>query len=1134
MLEVELLGPCRFVVDGEQIDLGTPKQTALAAAIAARFPAVVSRDRLIDDLWGERPPASVGSTFAGYLSNLRRSLEPARRSGEDPSVLVTRRPGYVLEVPPSAVDLVQFRSLVSEADQLEASSAIELIERALRLVKGPAMENARSTASLEALASRIDEEVVAAGTRRFELLVDNGLARPEEIQETIEEHPFREHLRALHARALYQQGRQADALRAVASAREMMAEELGLDPSPELRQLEIDLLEQATSLLPAPPDGVAAPQPSAEPVAVPVPASDPIFGREREMTVIHQALDDLAAGKGTLLLISGEIGTGKSHLLLQLLDEADRRGMTTGAGIYTAAAGRPPLSAWNDARRTIATKLGPRLAEITPPELLEAGLEFVGGDIQGDFSGSALYQVDRLHKFLDVMRASAWHMSQHERLVIALDDFHLADDVSFAAVESWGRAVENSAVLLVATYRELDLLDVPGCERWLRTITSAPRTRRISLAGLNERATGELAASLGVTLSRPELTQLHQRTDGNPLLVSQLGRLAVSEAAANPLAAELPRELLSVVRQRLSQTESGVIDVLTTASLAESSINPEIDAVVLDLDPDVVDDRMLQAVADGFLVHDPSVPGNYRFANALTREALASSIGPRRRARLHASLGDALVASDALDSEATIAAARHYCLGARSGTAQKGAELALLAGQQSIEASGYSTAYSIFTLGLDAMAFDASIDVGLKLELLRWRGLAGQAIGLGSTALTDQLDAFGIAKELDDPVAGAEVALAAREGSGTLRARLSWNPGPPSRAMLRDAAATLRSDPPDERPALLPDLLSACACDGLAGSSLDDANDMTELVALADEAVEIARSDCEPFLPDALIRRALSGWFTTAPAALLHMVDQAIEAAVEQDNLDIEMMARSLGCTLNIELADIEQAEQRLAVGNERVELARLSATRNSLVGLPATLLSVTGRPAEAEGLARGHLERAQAMGPYSADRFELAVVASRFLAGPIHADNLSELWPADVAERRPSLAAVSALLHVEAGLAEAARHELERFEHREHLRTETAPHNGLGWAAALATRAHLGDLDETAELYQRLSALAGRQIIPGFGAFYFLPVDYFLGLGAVTLSEHKLADEHFTRAVKWAEKVGSRQTIDRVEHVGS
>lgn len=1136
MIEVQLLGPFRVELDGHEVDLGTPKQVALAAALAVRSPAVVSRDRLIDDLWGEDPPSSAGSTFAGYLSNLRRAIEPNRSRGSEPTVIVTRRPGYVLEVPADAIDLHRFRALVARASSSASDGgAVEQLDDALALVRGPVLADVRGEFSMANIATQIDEEVLQARELRFELMVREGVARPAQIEAVVADHPLRERLRGLLARALYQDGRQAEALGALAETRAMMLEELGLEPGPELQSLETDILNHAPSLRPGrSPEPVAPINPNS--AGAPLEAhrqSDPVVGRGREMAMIAQAFDDLDDGRGTLMVISGDTGTGKSHLALQIVDEAKRRGAVTGSGIYTDAAGRPPLSAWNDARRAIADQLGDRLFEITPPELIVSALEFVGGDIRGTFTDEVLSSPEELQRFLDIMRSSAVHMSKHEKLVILLDDFHWADEVSLAAIESWGRGVEESAILLVVTYRHDEFLKLPNSARWLRAISGAPRTVRLDLGGLDERGVRDLAALCGLDgLTASQISELESRTGGNPLFVTHLCRLSV-ETGTPVLSANLPDEVLAVVKERLSQLSPDLVAVLATASLAESSISPEIDADVLELDPDDVDDRMLEAVAEGLVVHDTSTPGNYRFANALVRETLSTTIGPRRRARLHARLGEALLTRFPSDPTVTIAAARHFCLGARAGTAQKGAALALQAGQQSIESFGHSTAYSILSMGLHALTFEREPDPSQRLELLKWRGRAGQALGEHDGALSDLLEAFRLAMALDDPVAATEVALVVREGTGLLRATSSWNPGPTALSMLSDAIGGLRSKPETQasRPALLADVLSAQAADGIAGSSLSTP-DVAHLEALSSEAEGLVADHDGRVLSEVLLRRCFTTWLTTAPADQLNHLDRVVDVSVEHGHMEVELMARALACTAEIELGETERARERLAVGDERALRLGCPPSRNMLAGMPRVLLSATGRSVDAEASALGEIDGLRAAGPTLTDDLCTAVICSRFIRGDMEGALDEDMWSGLSLTNRPSTASTRALIYAEVGNLADARSALDVFEHRAHVQTETSRYTGLGWAAALAVRSLLGDVAEARELYERLSVMVGRLIIPGPGLFYVLPADFFLGLGALTLDLDAEAEGHFSTATKWAERVGSWETLKHIERV--
>ena len=256
-LEVRVLGPLQVLRDGHAVDLGPPRQRALLAVLVLSANEVVSTERLIDQLWGERPPASAPNMIQVYVSRLRKALGAGR--------LVTQKPGYLLRLDEGQLDAMRFAELVERADHLMADGAAgtakELLEEALGMSRGPPLadfsyesfaqgalarfENAR----LEALELRSDADLALG---RHARLVG-------ELEQRIADHPFRERLRGQLMLALYRSGRQAEALEAYRAARTTLVEELGIEPSPALQALEQAILAQDVELLgatgtPAPAD----------------------------------------------------------------------------------------------------------------------------------------------------------------------------------------------------------------------------------------------------------------------------------------------------------------------------------------------------------------------------------------------------------------------------------------------------------------------------------------------------------------------------------------------------------------------------------------------------------------------------------------------------------------------------------------------------------------------------------------------------------------------------------------------------------------------------------------------------------------------------------------------------------------
>jgi DNA-binding SARP family transcriptional activator len=228
--EFRLLGPLEAVVDGRPVTLAAAKPRALLALLLLERNHVVSNDRLIDELWGDAPPGQATKTLQVYVSQLRKALGAER--------LLTRPPGYLLRVEDGELDLERFEELTSEARALPPNEARDTLRRALALWRGPP----------EPVAAHLDELREAAYEDWLQASVEAGDAVVPQLEELVAREPLRERPRALLMLALYRSGRQAEALELFRRTRELFVDELGIEPGPDLRDLEQAMLRQDTDL----------------------------------------------------------------------------------------------------------------------------------------------------------------------------------------------------------------------------------------------------------------------------------------------------------------------------------------------------------------------------------------------------------------------------------------------------------------------------------------------------------------------------------------------------------------------------------------------------------------------------------------------------------------------------------------------------------------------------------------------------------------------------------------------------------------------------------------------------------------------------------------------------------------------
>ncbi|MCC9706787.1 AfsR/SARP family transcriptional regulator [Streptomyces sp. MNU76] len=249
-MRLDVLGAVRALRDdGTPVDLGGPRHREVLARLVAAGGRMVPTDTLVDDLWAEPPVRAVGA-LRTFVAALRRAIEPDRPPRTPPRVLVTEGPGYALRLPRDTVDVHRFEDALARARH--TPDALTDLDAALEAWRGPAYADV--TGSLWAQRERtLLEELRLEGTElRARLLLDSGSGAElvAELGAHVAEHPWREPAWGLLARALHRAGRTADALATLRRARTMLADQLGLDPGADLRRLETDILQRATTLQP--------------------------------------------------------------------------------------------------------------------------------------------------------------------------------------------------------------------------------------------------------------------------------------------------------------------------------------------------------------------------------------------------------------------------------------------------------------------------------------------------------------------------------------------------------------------------------------------------------------------------------------------------------------------------------------------------------------------------------------------------------------------------------------------------------------------------------------------------------------------------------------------------------------------
>ncbi|SEG93457.1 Transcriptional regulatory protein, C terminal [Nonomuraea solani] len=705
MLTFRVLGPLAAHLDGEPVALGRPRQRSVLARLLAAGGQVVPVDRLIDDLYaGEVPPKALAAVQS-YVSNLRRALEPGRSPRAQAGVLVTQPPGYALRLEAGAVDAWRFEALAGDPD-----AGHERLAEALALWHGPAYQEFAGAHWADAEASRLEELRLSTVERHAGAVIRiGGAARAvPELERLAAEHPLREGAWALLARALYRCGRQGEALGALRRARAHLAEELGVDPGPELRRLEADILAQAAHLSEAAPPPTPVPRPTA--------AGQPYVGRRAE-------LDAVTGLDGGAVLVSGEPGAGKTAFMEQVRGTLEPQGWAVGWGRCPEYEGAPPGWAWAELLRQLAARFPPGEPEALAPLLSDT-------PVRGDVPGARF----RLRRAV-----GAFVTSIGRPLLLVLDDLHRADAETLAILTHVIGEAAGLPVLVVVSYRHTEPND--HLADALAAI-AAREPLRVELNGLAAPEVGEL---ISVTCGRPAapetVAEVAERTGGNPFFVRETARLLDSEGVV-----ALPAGVRDVLRRRVARLPAQAQTILRHGAVIGRESDVDVLTVVSGADEEAVLSAIEAGLVTGLLVEPEA--GRLRFAHALIRDTLYDDLSRIRRARLHLRVARAIEEHDPGD---VAALAHHYTASAADPV--KAVRYTRLAAEQAERRFAHHEAAALWRQALDTSTGGVRERLDLTLSLvsaLANTGRLGTARAHRESAVRDVLP-------MDDPHLLAQV-----------------------------------------------------------------------------------------------------------------------------------------------------------------------------------------------------------------------------------------------------------------------------------------------------------------------------------------------------------------------------------------
>lgn len=861
-MEFRILGPLQVVRDGTAIEPGSPKQRGLLANLVVHHGRAVPRDRLIEDLWGGSPPATGLGVLQNYISQLRKAL------GAD--VLVTRGPGYLLDVDPDAIDSVCFERLVERGraalEDGDAHGAATLVAEGLGLWRGPALADVAGEPFARPEISRLEELRAVALELGLEADIAGGRHRAAvaAIEAAVADHPFRERLWWLLMLALYRSGRQAEALRAYQRARTALSE-LGLDPGGELRDLETAILDQRDDLgelLVASPRRRRAPRP-------PRPTA-PLLGRSPEWAAIEAFLDRTSKPAGGLLLLVGEPGIGKTRLL----EEAQRR---VGANGGTVIAGRGfeaehgrPYGAWVDALRG------------TPLPALDASLRTGLAALLPELADTPV-ELDDPNPIYDAVVRLVRLLAEDGPVAVLMDDAHWLDDSSLALLHFVIRRSADVDVPFLATARPAELDDRASSAAVVQALRRDDKLRELFVGPL---APAVIAQLTGPIAPGADSDHIARATHGNPLFALELARALAR--GDNPLGSRLD----ALISDRLARLDVRATAMIPWVAAFGRSVPPSVLARLVGREPTELFEPLGDLERRGVLRADDE--GRIEFVHDLVRQAAYKQLSTPRRAMLHARIADVLASLSDPDDSVAAEAARHADLGDASATC---AAASVHAARRCLRLVAYSDAEALVALGRrHARRLPARDHVAAELDLIHLLLHPGVRLREPGELTRDLTDLCAEAERL-----GLDAQLST--GLSLLARAYHWGWGdiPRARALMQRAATLIEgARTPDIEP-----LFEGARC--LAYLEMDMGRTATLFDELGSLHALAARS--VQYQWGLGLVQAWRGNVASARAALGEAA--ALAAAREDHWATFECTAR--GALLDLEAGEIDTAVSRAA-----------------------------------------------------------------------------------------------------------------------------------------------------------------------------------------------------------------------------
>jgi DNA-binding SARP family transcriptional activator len=755
ILCIHLLGPFEVLREGQPLTSSAwrSQQTrTILKVLASRHGHVVPADQLLEILWPEEAPDSARRHLYVRVSQLRRALHP----GDASAYILGVEGGYTFNPEASCwIDTWEFETQTGRGRRLQAAgdleSAIAAYEMARSLYRGDFLEEDLYADWTFAERERLRERFLTMLTELAECHAQKGRYRRAvaRCHDVLAADSCRE---AVYVRLMlyhYYAGEQVRAMRAYERCRQVLADELDVEPLPQTTTL----YEQIRQRRVGPPGGQGRyPAPRSQERLFEVPYSlgcTPFVGREAEYTQVVQLVEQAAAGSAGLVLISGEAGQGKTRLVQEALAYARRSGVAVLEGRCFELEGSLSYEPFIQALRSYVPSADARHLRQFPNVWL-AELARLLPELTAAFPGlppnAPLPPAHQHRRLFEGIARFVVHASQRQPLLLFLDDLHWADRPAIELLHYIARQVSGERVLLAGAFRQEEVADDGPMAQFLRGMGREGMLTLIDLQPLAVEAVAELISEMSRSPIGMEMLcqRIYDETEGNPLFVvatlQNLFETGVLSAADNGVwilregidaldaaGLMLPPTVRDVIAARVARLEADHRRLLRLASVAGQAFEPDLLCRAGDRD-EAASFEILGDLSRRRFVEEAMGGRGYQFSHPKVREVIYAGLDTPQRAILHRKVGRALEAQHRGRLGAIAGQlAHHFQL---AGEAPQAVHYAILAGEQALRMCAHQEVLDHLHHALDmAQAAGLGLTPAQQFAISRSEGDAHEMAG---------------------------------------------------------------------------------------------------------------------------------------------------------------------------------------------------------------------------------------------------------------------------------------------------------------------------------------------------------------------------------------------------------------------